>query len=244
MAKIIKKSSHLEKEYRRKQHHALRWFLGSLPGLFITVAGISPHQPVLLGIGILWFFICLILALLPVRDLNGLKAGIQGENAAADLLQSLPESYLCLQNATVSYRGKASEMDLVVAGPTGVFIVEVKNRNGRITGNIEDKNWVQHKIGRRGGEYDSSFYNPTKQVGTHIYRLAHHLRSHGCDIHIHGAVLFPNPDSALTLTGESDQIPVFSGADGGKSLLQHIRKHTPPLSPETCKQVFSCLKKL
>lgn len=244
MAKIIKKSSHLQREYQRKQHHALRWFLLSLLGIILFVAGIAPLQPVLIVIGLAWFFVCVVVALVPVRGLNGLKAGIQGELDGAALLQDLPDTYLCLQNATVSYRGKASEMDLVVAGPTGLVIVEVKNRNGHITGNFESKDWVQHKIGRRGGEYDSSFYNPTKQVGTHIYRLAHHLRSHGCDIHIHGAVLFPNPDTSLTLTGDSGDIPVFFGKDAGKNLLRHIRSLDTAPSKETQKHLFRLLREL
>ena len=154
MAKIIKKSSHLQREYQRKQHHALRWFLLSLLGIILFVAGIAPLQPALIVIGLAWFFVCVLVALVPVRGLNGLKAGIQGELDGAALLQDLPDTYLCLQNATVSYRGKESELDLVVAGPTGLVIVEVKNRNGHITGNFESKDWVQHKIGRRGGEYD------------------------------------------------------------------------------------------
>ena len=244
MAKVIKKSSHLEKEYRRKQRHALRWFLLSLLGVLLLVAGLSPMQPVLLTVGMVWFVWCVFFALLPVRNLNALKTGIQGESDAATLLQDLPEGYLCLQNATVTYRGKESEMDLVVAGAAGVFIVEVKNRNGRITGAYEEKDWTQHKIGRAGGEYASVFYNPTKQVGTHIYRLAHYLRGQGCQVHIDGAVLFSNPDTALTLSGEPGEIPVFSGADGGKNLLQHIRSHTPTLPPERVKQVISLLKKL
>lgn len=244
MAKFIKKSSHLERQYRRKQHRALRWLLLSLLGVALLIAGISPHQPVLLGAGILWFAVCLFLAMLPARDLNGLKAGIQGESNAVEILQNLPEGYLCLQNATVTYRGKKSEMDLVVAGPAGVFIIEVKNRNGRITGAYGEKDWTQHKVGRAGGEYESTFYNPTRQVGTHIYRLAHYLRGQGCQVHIDGAVLFSNPDTALTLSGEPGEIPVFSGPDGGKNLLQHIRSHTPTLPPETMKKIWGLLTKL
>ncbi len=244
MAKIIKKSSHLERQYRRKQHRALRWQLLGLLGIILIIAGISPAQPLLLGAGFLWFGVCLFLALLPVRDLAGLKAGIQGESDAASLLQSLPDTYRCFQNTTVIYRGKSSEIDLIVAGPTGVFVIEVKNRNGHIAGAYDDSHWTQHKVGRGGGAYESTLYNPTKQVGTHIYRLAHHLRSRDCQVHIQGAVLFVNPDASLTLTGTPGEIPVFSGTDGGKKLLEHIRKHTPALPPETVKQVLSLLKKL
>lgn len=242
MAKFIKKSSHLEQQYRSSQHRSLRFGLLSLLGLFITAAGIAPQQPVLLVIGLCWFTVCMMLTLLPVRNLSSLKAGIRGEQNGAELLQSLPDSYLCLQNATVPYRGKESETDLIVAGPTGVFIIEVKNRNGHITGDAEDKNWVQHKVGRAGGEYESAFYNPTKQVGTHIYRLAHYLRERGCRVHIDGAVLFPNPETTLSLSGDKE-IPVFSGKNAGKDLLDHIRRGDD-LPPETVRQIRSLLAKL
>lgn len=244
MAKIISKTSALEKQYRRRRTRSLRCLLLSALGVLGIAAGWLRQLPVVLGVGILWWFACILLALIPARDLNILKAGIDGEAAAAKLLKQLPDSYRCYQNVVVCCQGKTSEMDLVAVGPTGVFIIEIKNLNGHINGAWDAQYWTLHKTGRRGGTYEKSFYSPVKQVGTHVYRLAHYLRENGCRVHIDAMVLFSNPDTTVTLQGIPGDIPVYAGQEGGKQLLRRITAGDTVLSPETRKKVFRLLDAL
>ena len=243
MAKLIKKTSTLEKQYRRQRTRGIRYLLLSALGILGILVGIHLQLPVVLGVGILWWFVCILLAVIPVRDLNALKAGIDGEAAAAKLLKQLPSSYQCYQNVVVSSQGKTSEMDLVAVGPTGVFIIETKNLNGHITGGWDAQNWTLHKTGRRGGAYEKSFYSPVKQVGTHIYRLAHYLRERDCRVHIDAAVLFIHPDTSVSLHGTPGDIPVYAGKEGGKALLRHITDSNTTIPPQMLKKLHQLLEK-
>ena len=81
------------------------------------------------------------------------RAGLAGEVATANFIAKFPDSFSGFQNLNVTYEGKKSELDMVVVGPTGVYIIETKNHNGHIQGNFESHDWVQFKTGRAGGQY-------------------------------------------------------------------------------------------
>ena len=55
-----------------------------------------------------------------------LKSGIDGERQAAAALRALPYVYHVLVNPVFRVRGKVMELDAVVVGKNGVFIVETK----------------------------------------------------------------------------------------------------------------------
>lgn len=97
-------------------------------------------------------------------------AGKQGEEHTAVLLNALPHNYKLIRNAVVSYEGRESEIDNIVEGNTGVFIIETKNHRGYISGDCREMYWEQHKINNYGECHSKNFYNPTKQVATHIYK--------------------------------------------------------------------------
>ena len=69
-----------------------------------------------------------------------LKSGIDGERQAAAALRALPYAYHVLVNPVFRVRGKVMELDAVVVGKNGVFIVETKNHAGVITGKT-DAEW-------------------------------------------------------------------------------------------------------
>lgn len=230
MAKIIKKGNHLEEEYYMlKQEQADRRsanvrMLGRIVFAFIMIYFIIAVISVIADIFSIIFipltafsaFFLLIATLGCFYDNNPeyvdtdiLVSGIAGERFATDVLSMLPNSYTVFQNVTVTHADKKSEIDNIVVGKSGVFIVEVKNHNGYISGDLEDTQWIQHKVGRGGTPYEKEMYNPVKQVGTHIYRLANYLRDKGVSTYIEGIVYFVNDDCRLRLTGNST-ISVFS----------------------------------
>ena len=136
------------------------------------------------------------------------RQGIRGEKLALKLVSKLPLDYYVFTNVKLTYEEKESETDLIVVGEKGVFLIEVKNHNGRITGREQDKRWVQHKTGSKGGIYANPFYNPTKQVKTHVFRLSQILKDEGYPYWIQGVVYFVN--SQVELQVYSKQIPVLS----------------------------------
>lgn len=264
MAKIIKKHSALEREcelWKNKGKSdltkALVFFIIAIVlGAFCVLgAGLSLAFPVLSVVFVIIFFIlavCLIASVIFLIKVlyyynraKILALGIKGENRTADIIADLPEGYYGFQNLNITYQGKKSEIDLVVVGPTGIFVIETKNRNGHITGRYENKEWTQHKIGRGGTPYSSNFYNPVKQVGTHIYRLAHYLKENGALVHIDGAVYFSNPETTIEVGTAESAIPVFAAGKGGeKALKKFILSAQNRPSPNTLLKAYNLLLKL
>lgn len=176
---------------------------------------------------------------------KALGSGLEGEIFTADIISALPETYFGVQNARIPYAGKTSELDMIVVGPTGVFIIETKNMNGTIVGNYESPQWTQKKIGQQGTPYSKTFYNPVKQVGTHVYRLANFLKSNGINVYVDSMVYFANPAAEIHLVGTPSQTPVYSAlANGASEILEHIQNSEQKIEPDTLIQIATLLNQL
>ncbi len=168
-----------------------------------------------------------------IEKTKSIKAGFKGEEAVADIIADFPDEYVGFLNTTISFRDKICETDLIVVGPTGVFVIENKNLNGEIVGNYDEKYWTQHKVGRGGTPYSRKFYSPVKQVGTHVYALAGLLKSRGAGVYVEGLVYMSNPDTDVTLSGNPPRYTVFCESEGGKyKLTRHITARKTVLSAE------------
>ncbi|MDE7179440.1 MAG: NERD domain-containing protein [Lachnospiraceae bacterium] len=238
MAKIIKKGNQLEEEYyaiKREQADKsaknvrafckLAFVSFAIYGATITVSIVAD----ILSIAFIPLTMCLGFVLLIAAfvyfaydslesDTDILIAGINGERTATKVLSTLPDCYTVFQNVIVTYDNKKSEIDNIVVGRSGVFIVEVKNHNSLIEGDLRDVYWRQHKVGRGGTPYTDEMYSPVKQVGTQIYCLANYLRQNGVNTYIQGIVYFANKSCFLSLTGDSD-ISVYASSDSDEDRL-------------------------
>ena len=273
MAKIFEKHSELREDYEFHRARSKRFFLLSLIGLLGATLGVllvlgsgglatillalikAAAISVLVGsfsfvgiiiivVSMLYSVTMIMLGAYHVNQATIYGKGLEGEDITADIIAKLPDGYYGFQNVTVVYDGKKSELDMVVAGPTGVFIVETKNRNGDIRGNFDDRTWTQYKVGRGGTPYSNDFYSPVKQVGTHIYRLSHFLRERGVKVHIDGAVYFSNPEADVRIGGRMGNIPVFACADnGGAELIRYIISGNGQLDNDTIGKVCRLLVK-
>ena len=80
--------------------------------------------------------------------------GDAGEQKAGTILKrSLPDGYTIIQNVRVTYNGRSSEIDNIIIGKSGVFVVEVKNVKGTVTGNYERMHRLQNKTDRYNIEH-------------------------------------------------------------------------------------------
>ncbi len=247
MAKIIIKDDSLKKRYKGYLRAILIGGWISSAGLlliFLSAALSMIYLPVMAA-GLITAVVGIILISAFGSKASSLKYGIKGERDTAALIKRLPDGYYGIQNALVCFDGKQSEIDMVVVGPSGVFIVESKSRNGRIVGDYDAKYWTQHKIGRGGTPYSSDFYSPVKQVGTHVYRLANFLRENGAKIQVEGAVYMSSKESALSLSGTPGRIPVFTNTpDGINRLYRFITSGNTKLSPKNVNQICNLLLKI
>jgi len=249
MAKIIKKGNDLEKEFvlyqnqiKQKGLYALLFFFISI--ISSAVCALTNQIRLLILPFILWIITIIFIktAVTVKQKMNILQSGIEGEYLTNSQISSLPETYTAFRNLTVTYNHKSSELDTLIIGPTGVFVVETKNLNGTITGNISEHNWIQHKIGRAGTPYSKTFYSPVKQVNTHIYRIANFLKENGIRTYINAIVYFSNIDTTVSISGSDEKTHIFFAKnDGANQMLQHILNNNQQLSEADCNKIIDLL---
>ena len=119
--------------------------------------------------------------------------GSWGEHKAlSNIEEDLPDGYHVFTNVRIHER---MESDMVVVGPSGVYVLEVKNYKGTLRGNEKDRYWTLHKTGRQGGSYSKKISNPLGQLKRNIFALSQYLKMEGCPAWVDGFVLFPNTDT-------------------------------------------------
>ena len=213
MAKIINKNNHLQEDlevYLRKARVA-KVFAIILGILFVPTFGAT--------------FIPFIISSVLFKKYSGrvsiLSSGLEGENKTNAIFEKLSDDYYVLSDLNVKVGNKTSQIDNIVVGSNGIFVIETKNLNGLIEGNEDDKEVVQHKVGIKGGNYSKTFYNPIKQVSTHVYRVSEVLKGYNLNKWVQGAVYFTNRNCIVDIN--STMIPVFSEAEeGDKEVLNYI----------------------
>lgn len=197
MAKIYRTKNILRKKVKRQVLSILFTWLSyfMILSFEINAAGIG-------------FFLSSLMTIYLTRRYKITIAGVKGEEQALSLVSKLSNDYYVFSNLKVEYENKESETDLIVVGKKGVFVIEVKNHNGTIVGDADEKVWKQHKVGKRGGRYSADMYNPTKQVGTHVWRLSKRLREENMRTWVQGIAFFVNP--AVKVEVEAKNVPILT----------------------------------
>ncbi|MED1855013.1 nuclease-related domain-containing protein [Brevibacillus borstelensis] len=246
MANVIHSKNSLSVQLKKQIVKQIFYLLG-LPVLvfigLILLKVLFDNRVLIATGGTVGLFVWVLLNSAQYGEVKKIHTGLKGEKNTKKLLATLPDSYTVLSDIKVEVEGKSSQIDHIVVGPTGVYVIETKNMNGSIVGNESDHQFVQHKIGRRGGEYSKSFYNPVKQVGTHVYRLATYLKKHSLDTWVQGIVYFSNPDAEVNVN--SEKIPVFSFEDGPNQIVRYVMDHEgETLSAEKARRIVNLLSNL
>lgn len=118
---------------------------------------------------------------------NSRNKGIKGEYVVAEYLNQLPNDYYIFND--VKFPGSDQNLDYVVLGPNGIFVIETKNYNGHYI--IKDTNWF-YKIGR---DLYKIYKSPGKQVMNNAISLRKFLSSKGIkmeDVWVHSIVTLPD----------------------------------------------------
>lgn len=241
MAKLFQKRNNLIESYYKAKKLSNIYLIVSVCSFFLALLTI----PTVILTPI-FAIICLVFAAFSGhnrKQANVYRAGVEGEEATARIIKTLPEQYYGIQNLKITYDNKTSELDIVVVGPTGVFVIETKNISGSVNGNYHDTEWTKQKISKGNRIYISSFYSPIKQVGTHVYRFANHLRSNGIHVHVDSAVYFANPEATVEISGTSNKTAVFSAANyGDERLINFITDREKVINNVQIKRILNLLK--
>lgn len=134
------------------------------------------------------------------NQINIYSAGIKGETNALESLEKLSDDYTIITNPIIYSNGRSNELDNLIIGSNGIFIVETKNYIGTISGDINEQNWIQQRPGRNSKE----FYNPIMQVSQHGRRVEEFLNKIGYKTKTNTMVYFVNPNVDIKVTGISN----------------------------------------
>ncbi|WP_054768442.1 nuclease-related domain-containing protein [Lysinibacillus parviboronicapiens] len=180
MAKIYHHERQLEKDLQQlKQRKVVSRLLCSLALGIVIVIAWHWQQVLLTFIAVSIVGLYLISQCSLSKQLGKVTAGLAGEDRALEVLRNLPATYSIFPDIQIVVDGRTSQLDTIVVGPTGIFVVEVKNHAGVITGHTNEQQLLQIKH----DGYKKTIYNPVKQVATHTYRLHRYLYQHGVDFY-------------------------------------------------------------
>ncbi len=123
-------------------------------------------------------------------------SGAKGEEKVAKCLRSLNGKFHVFHDVLLP-RTKG-DIDHVVVGPNGVFVIETKNNNGTISCNGDS--WSQWKTGKKGGRYKGRLGSPSKQAKRNATLLANLI---GRRLHtrffVNAIVVFANKKAMLNI---------------------------------------------
>ncbi|MDQ3809326.1 MAG: NERD domain-containing protein, partial [Chloroflexota bacterium] len=168
-------------------------------------------------------------------------AGRNGErDVRAALARELSEDFVVLNGLTLP--PAADDLDHVVVGPTGVFLLETKTMAGQIVC-APDGTWRRMKVGRGGTAYGAFIGDPAAQTQRNIFALRTCLRRRlphlfqGTPLWIEGLVVFAHPGADLSAA--ASRVPAVRL----DQTAAWIREHRPrrPLPPDEVSAVAAAL---
>jgi hypothetical protein len=125
------------------------------------------------------------------KSQNWIK-GAEGERMVFEYLNELPQDYYILNDVTIP--GFYGNIDHVVVGPTGIFVIETKNFSGSYT--IDGDNWLYGS----GPNAKEAYQNPGEQIKANHSALTNFLSSEGLNsvrTSTHALVAFINPNLTI-----------------------------------------------
>lgn len=178
------------------------------------------------------------------RDL--MNEGIEGETSALHVLASLPDTYTAVTNPRITFGHRENELDLVLVGPNGVFVIETRNYRGRLEGRDTERYLTLVRTTRGGDRMEREIDNPIKGVASHVYQLNGYLKETGEEYCVQGMVYLSNPQAENAIESHRTDIPVFSAsADGAEELRSYILNYDGqlrrPLSLEIVERIAHML---
>ena len=119
-----------------------------------------------------------------LRNYNRWHRGTEGEDAVLQTLRGLPDAYTVVANF-VPPGTRQGDLDLLVLGPAGVLVVEVKSYTGRYA--CHGDAWFSVRAGGVRRPLKSSVSRQLKRAGKSV---AHYLADCDVQVPLHTAAVF------------------------------------------------------
>lgn len=133
----------------------------------------------------------------------------KGEKEVIVVLSEI-KGYKLLNNIMIKRGTKTSQIDHILIGKKGIFVIETKDYSGVILGGDYDANWTQSLMG-----HNNYFYNPIRQNYGHVKALEEILEIDEIFIPL---IVFTNKSNIKKLNTKSNIIQV-------KKLKKFIKRY-------------------
>jgi len=131
------------------------------------------------------------------RKIENYRSGKEGEDRVAEIIrQSLDGNWYLFRNAVLPGRDKG-DMDGILVGPIGVWVLEIKTLNGEYR-NTGDR-WEY----RKGMRWKLATANPSRQAEDNAIRLANFLKANNIRQWVTPAVIWANRENFLSVQSPS-----------------------------------------
>jgi len=158
-------------------------------------------------IGLLLIPVLYLLGLFSYKKYETWFKGDEGEKIVIRELEPLEDNYYLINGIVLP--GSRGDIDHIVIGPNGIFVIEAKNYSGEIFC-IGDK-WERQKTGRKGTVYDIKIGSPSNQVKRNAKMLKDLLiknkreifKRYSPHLWVHGIVVFTNPSCELKIRNKT-----------------------------------------
>ena len=206
MSKIVRIKSQLKREKNKAFFKVTFAFLLAL-GCAVAGVGINfANTTINIAIPIILLVLSLIfiIAFFVLRkEYEILQSGVRGEESTLKILRKLPKEYTVLTNPVIHNRGVTMELDFVVVGKNGVFIVESKNYRGTVLGKTSKPYWKQIKYGKNNKTHEKEVSNPAKQSFRQKQRLIELFRDLRISANIYPVLYFVDIRTELKIQDDA-----------------------------------------
>jgi hypothetical protein len=134
---------------------------------------------------------------------RNVNAGRKGEIRISDAFEKgLDDNHYIINDIDLRFGRIKAQIDHLILGPRGIFVIETKSWAGHLSGNETDYTWVQTKIDKKGKEVRIELKSPIIQNLRHVTTAESLLRASGID--------WPDVYSVIVLTRRSTEFDIDS----------------------------------
>lgn len=159
-----------------------------------------------------------------------------GEYLIDYALNILPGYAKKLCNVYLPYKGRTSEIDVIMLHEKGIFVFESKNYSGWIFGDEKSQYWTQCLNAKKRNR----FYNPIMQNHTHIKALQEYLALKSTQ-RIFSYIIFSQRCELKKISNSSENITVVRRPDMLKALRRKMENLLPFYSKEQIDEMYEAL---
>lgn len=162
----------------------------------------------------------------------GHLAGVEGEAAVLERLKQLPDDYVILNRVKLpdeTLTNRERELDFLVAGPTGLWVVEVKNTPGHLRVRPGERHWpLARRAGCGSRPQWNAMPNPVPQARAQVQALERWLLMHGIGARARAVIVMAHPEIAIE-DADAAEMPVLVR----DQVADYLQKESPQSLPSS-----------